>query len=378
MREGHFSDAEMAALQMANSSPYDVLAQMRAIPYVQLTAELTPEKQAYLDRLVKIFPETLAFRAIIYEWAGKYLDAAADYANIIDLQTGFSPDNNPPALPAILGLRSVMLALGGKLDEFKALAADTSAMIRVLNASGKAALMQSPIDGAEQALDFQAIFVDLASGRASAARTKFAARSHWSVPATPVVADLAARLRQNAPSGELIGLLATDPATLRSDGLVANAGAITEANNADASLYGTIRPPMDAATYRSWSDDVWDTKTSIFLHKRAANENYAGELMMVPRTPRFFRRPTLLLLPQATRCSAFRFDGAGARRQRLCAVSGTQTTGRIFCPFRQSGRTGDSCRSGIRCRNCYRRFFRRISRSPSQGCRGGSSVPANR
>jgi hypothetical protein len=187
-----------------------------------------------------------------------------------------------------------MLALGGKLDESKALAADTSAMIRVLNASGKAALMQSPIDGAEQALDFQAIFVDLASGRASAARTKFAARSHWSVPATPVVADLAARLRQNAPSGELIGLLATDPATLRSDGLVANAGAITEANNADASLYGTIRPPMDAATYRSWSDDVWDTKTSIFLHKRAANENYAGELMMVSRTPRFLSAPHLI------------------------------------------------------------------------------------
>ncbi len=289
VRDGNFPEAAAAALRMANSSPYDVITQVRSIPYVQLTAELTPEKQVYLDRLVKIFPEALAFRAIIYQWAGKYLEAAADYANIVDLRSGFSPDNNSPPLPGILGLRSVMLALGGKMDESIAVAAETSAMIRVLGATGKTALMQSSIDSAEQALDFQAIIVDLTAGRVSAARAKFAARSHWSVPATPAVAELAARLRQGTLSAEITGSLATDPAAMRTNGLVANAGAITEADNAVASLYGAIRQPIDASTYHSWTDDVWDTKSSVFLHNRAANENYVGELMMVPRTPGFFK-----------------------------------------------------------------------------------------
>lgn len=294
VRLGRFSEAEAIALQMANSSPYDVTVQMRAIPYAQLTAALTPEKQAYLDRLVKIFPETVAFRAIIYQWAGKYLDAAADYSDFIDLESGFSPPGNPTPLPSFLALRSVMLALGGKLDESAGVAADASAMIRVLTGSGKAALMQTSIDAAEQALDFQAIAIDLAAGHASAARVKFAARSHWSVPATPAVADLAGRLREGAAPGELTGPLATDPATMRADGLTANAGAITEANNADASLYTAIRPAIDAATYHDWADDVWDTKSSTFLHKRAANENYVGDYFIVPRTPGFMSPPHII------------------------------------------------------------------------------------
>ncbi|HKD48771.1 MAG TPA: hypothetical protein VKB67_13880 [Rhizomicrobium sp.] len=297
VREGNFSEAEGMALRMANTSPYDVIAQIRAIPYAQLTAELTPEKQAYLDRLVKIFPEALGIRAMAYQWAGKYPEAAADYANIVDLRIGFSPDNNaPPPSPDVLALRSVMLALGGKIAESTDVAAETSAMVRVITASGKAGLMQSSIEVAEQALDFQAIVVELTAGHDSAARTKFAARSHWLVPATPAVADLAARLRQDAPAGDLIGPLATNPAAMRTDGLVANAGALTAASNADVSLYTAIRPPMNAATYNSWTDDVWDTKSSIFLHQRTANDNYIGELMVVPRTPGFFKPPHVITI----------------------------------------------------------------------------------
>jgi hypothetical protein len=296
VRQSDFPKASAAALEMANSAPYDVVAQVRAVPYVQLTAEISPEKQAYLDRLVKIFPEALGFRAIAYQWAGRYLDAAADYAAIADLRAGFSAGNDPPPLPDVQAMRSAMLALGGKMDESAAVAAETSAMIHVLAATGKTGLMQTSIDTAEQALDFQAIVVDLAAGRASAARIKFAARSHWSVPAVPAVAELAARLRQGAPAAELTGPLATDPDSMRNDGLVANAGAITEANNAVASLYGVIRRPIDAATYQAWSDDVWNTKSSVFLHKRAANETYAGELMMVSRTPGFFAPPHLITI----------------------------------------------------------------------------------
>ncbi len=379
VRAGDFPNAEAAALQMANTSPYDVIAQVRAIPYVQLTAELTPEKQAYLDRLVKIFPEALAFRAIVYQWAGRYLEAAADYASIVELRSGFSPDNNnPPPSPDVLALRSVMLALGGKLEESTALAADTSAMIRVLAATGKTALMQSSIDGADQALDFQAIIVDLSAGRASAARIKFAARTHWSVPATPAVAELAARLRQGASPAEIAGPLATDPAIMRTNGLVANAGAITEANNAVASLYAAIRQPIDAGTYHAWTDDVWNTKSSIFLHKRAANENYVGELMVVPRTPGFFKPPHLITIAAGDALlmhCALMAEARGAKGFEL--FPGRKLLEAFLLRFGNPGEPGMPAAATFDAATVIADLSSEFPHPQSKDAAGGSSVPAN-
>jgi hypothetical protein len=197
-------------------------------------------------------------------------------------------------MPDILAMRAIMLALGGKDEEAASAAAEAAAMVRVLTASGKAAAMQASSDVAQEALDFHAIIADLKAGNAVAARTKFTARSHWRVPAVPAVADLAAKLRQNAPPADLTGALATDPATMRSNGLTANAAAITEAANADSLLYSAVRLPLTAAIYLAWADDVWDTKSSAFLHQRAANENYIGDIMVVSRAPGLFKPPHLI------------------------------------------------------------------------------------
>ena len=290
LRAGEPAQAEATAFRMAAAAPYEVITQVQATSYAQLTPNLTPEKQAFLDRLVKLFPEALGLRAVVYQWAGKYAEAAADYAAVIDLRAGFSRSNDPPPMPDVLALRSVMLAMAGQIDQSAAVAKDAAAMIQFLNTSGKAGTMQASIDAAEQALDFQAIVADLNAGRGGVARIKFAARSRWAVPAAPTVADLAARLRQGAPAAELTGPLAADPATLRTNALIANAGAITEANNANANLYGLIRQPISPlASYDSWRDDVWNVKDSYFLHQRAANETYVGDLLLVPTTPRLFK-----------------------------------------------------------------------------------------
>lgn len=283
VRAGRMGEAEATAAQMADAAPYEVLAQVRAANYMQLTPELTPAKQAFLDRLVKIYPDLLPLRASAHEWAGKYLEAADDYGDIVETRAGFSPGSDAPPMPAALALRSVMLALAGQREASATLAANTAAMIRVLTATGKAGLMQSSIDAAEQALDFRAIVQDLADGHAGAARIKFAARSHWSVPSAPVVAELAARLREGASVAELTGGLATDPAKLREAALVANAGALTLAQNGVALLYGLVRKPVPASSYRDWGGDAWNVKDAVFLHKRAAGENYAGELLAPPR-----------------------------------------------------------------------------------------------
>jgi hypothetical protein len=288
LRQGRAAEAEATALKMAAAAPYEVIDQVRAVPYAQLTDTIGPDKQAYLDRLVKVRPEMPGFRAVQYQWAGRYLDAAADYAAIADLRGGFTGNDAPP-LPDALALRAAMLAMGGKMADAATVANDAAAMIKFLTASGKAGTMQGAIDAAEQALDFEAIVADLAAGRASAARIKFAARSHWSVSAVPTVADLAAWLCHGAAAGELTSLLAADPAGLRRDGLIANAGAITEADNANANLYGVIRAPLATIAYAGWSDDVWNTKQSYFLHQRQANGNYVGDLFVVPQAPRLFK-----------------------------------------------------------------------------------------
>ncbi|HXS05369.1 MAG TPA: hypothetical protein VN723_01160 [Rhizomicrobium sp.] len=293
VRDGKFAEAEAAALKLADAAPYDVTAQTSVRRYTHLTGTLSPETQAYLDRVVKIFPDALVTRALAYQWVGRYLDAANDYASIIDVRAAFAqPGSGASPPPDAMAMRAVMLAMGGKLDEAATVADDTRAVIRALSSTGKAGLMQASIDSAEAALDFENVVADLAAGRASAARVKFAARSRWTSPPAPAVAALAAQLRQGAKPEELTGLLATDPATLRADAIAASAGAITEASGADAALYNLIRPPLTMEIYRDWSGDVWDTKSSVFLHQKTAKENYVGELLVMPfGRPRLFSGP---------------------------------------------------------------------------------------
>lgn len=281
LRAGQPAEAEAAAMRMAEAAPYEIYAQIRAANYAQLTAELTPAKRVFLDRLVKLSPEAFALRAGIHEWAGQYLEAAADYATLIELSAAYAAGGEAPPMPSTQALRSVALAMGGRMAESASVAAEAAAMIRVLTATGKAGLMKASLDNAEQALDFRAIVQDLTEGRAAMARTKFSARSRWPVPSAPVVADLAARLRQGAPAAELTGILAQDPAKMRADALAANAGAITQAQDAVPSLYGVVRKPLTPANYRDWDSDVWNARDSTLLHKRAAGETYPGELLMV-------------------------------------------------------------------------------------------------
>src|SRR5215471_14219 len=77
------AEAETVALQMAATSPYDVITQQRASPYVGLTAQITPAKKEYLDRLARVSARGLINRANAEEWNGDFLAAASDLESFV-------------------------------------------------------------------------------------------------------------------------------------------------------------------------------------------------------------------------------------------------------------------------------------------------------
>ncbi len=276
------AEAEAAAIKMAAASPYDLIAQERASRYVGLTVEMTPAKKDYLDRFARIWPKGLFSRATASEWVGDYLAAADDDRAFVDLSAGFVQDKAAVSpQPAIDARRAVALALGGDMTQSNEFAAETRRTIDDLIQTGKALNFQGVINEAEELLDFQSIAALLDAGKGAQARAAFAARSRWVAPTPPAVADLTVKLRKGAAPGELTGALARDPAAIRANGLVARAGAITGAADADTALYAAIRPPVSAGDYSTWDDDVWNTDDSPFLVKKTGKETYSGDFVFL-------------------------------------------------------------------------------------------------
>jgi len=221
------AEAETVALQMAATSPYDVITQQRASPYVGLTAQMTPAKKEYLDRLARVSARGLINRANAEEWNGDFLAAASDLESFVLLAKYFETEKKPVGpMPAFEAKRAVDLSLGGDVAKSDAIAAETRKATDDMIQSGKALNMQQVIDEAEELLDLQSVAAMLQEGKAHQARTMFSARSRWVSPSAAVVAELTARLRKGAAPAELVGPLSRDPVVIRSSGLSARAGAI--------------------------------------------------------------------------------------------------------------------------------------------------------
>ncbi len=279
------AEAEAVAIRMAATSPYDVIAQQRAMQYAGLTANMSPEKKEYLDRFARLSPTGLFLQAEANEWIGNYLESAADYEAYLDNAKGFATEKDPAApQPAVEARRAVALALGGDMKLSNAVAAEARKTVDELVRTGKALNMQNVISVAEELLDFQAIVAKLDAGDVVQARAAFAGRTRWLTPTPAAIAELTARLSKGAKPGELTGALLRDPAEIRASGLTAELGSITGATNADTSLYAAIRSPMSADEYRYWNDDIRDTEDSDFLLKKTGKETYLGDVIYMKRS----------------------------------------------------------------------------------------------
>jgi hypothetical protein len=279
VRLGRPAEAEAAALKMAAAAPYDLVNMLRVSRYVGLTDTMSPAKQVFFDRYVRMWPTALVRRAEAREWTGDFAGSAADIEALTVIVGDFLKDDQPnsPAFPAKI---AVAYGLAGDMARSNALAAQARATVDEMVRSGKALNEQNTVSQTEELLDFQSIVRAASEGRMAEARAAFAARTHWLTPTAPAVALLTQKLRDGAKPAELTGPLARDPATLRAQALAARAGAIIEDAKAVDVLYGAIRNSAGGDPYSGLSRAVWKTDKSRYIIKRNAKDTYKGELLL--------------------------------------------------------------------------------------------------
>ncbi len=274
------AEAEATAMQMAAAAPYDVIALQHAAFYAALTPTIDPAKKTFLDRLAKLSATGLVLRASAYEWAGDFADAASDSEAFSSIGPAFAvPDHPIPPLVATAARRAVDLALANDQKESDDIAAATRKTIDGLIQSGSSLNIQTSINEAEEMLDLQSIIAMLAEGKAHQARMMFTARSRWLAASPGVIAEVTARLRKGASPAELVGPLSHDPKSIIEDGLVARAGALISANDADKNLFLAIRPSVSADDYSTWARAVWDTDPTEHILKKTGKEEYDADVV---------------------------------------------------------------------------------------------------
>ena len=279
LREGKATEASRNAIAMAAASPYDINNLARAQRYLLLTADMTPEKAQYLERYVRLAPQSLVARSSARELAGDFTGAAEDMAALVEIDHGVWPDQ---PLTGPLLRRSVLLALIGDVEQSDALTTKIQTEVDDGVRVGKI----SEADGSSflEQLDFRNVLVMADKGQISEARAAFRSRSRWLAPWPSEVAFITAKLRAGAPTSELTGALARDPAKITSDALATYGASAVVAGRPqrDANLitlYGAMRPYIDASAYHTMSGVVWRAEKSKLLLARTGKETYQGEVI---------------------------------------------------------------------------------------------------
>ena len=279
LRQGKVAEAEATALRMAAAAPYDLVAHVRALPYADLTPEMTPAKLAFYDQFQRLLPRVLLNRYQARQWVGEWAESAHDLEMWTAGYDAFLPEPDPG-----MGLndarRAVAYMLAGNLERSNSLATEARSQVDATVKSGKALEFASTTSLAEELLDFQGVGRMLAEGKIKQARASFGARGRWLAPTPPAVALMTERLRLGATPEELVGALARDPALIRADALTAKAAALKERTDKPSALFSAIRPPLPAASWSGLSRTVWKIdKQPAFFARKNPKDKFKGEIL---------------------------------------------------------------------------------------------------
>jgi hypothetical protein len=273
-------EATDTAVRMADLDPWDEILQLRAARFVTPRESLDPATLTFLDRLARINPQALLTRAHALEWAGDWRGAADSMATLIEVYAGFAKDSPAPQ-PALRARVALDLAMAGETARSDALATVARGEIDSSMASGGGVNGTSVLAEAGDTLDLREIVLDLAAGRAEAARTRFAARSNWLSAGPALVAALTDRLRAGAPAGQLTGPLARTGAAQRADARRQTIAALLTGAQAETALWSAFRPPLADNLYSVWDRPVWRTDRSPFIAVKTGKETTRGDCLIL-------------------------------------------------------------------------------------------------
>jgi hypothetical protein len=267
---------------MADAEPWDLVAQLRASPYVTLTGAHTAQKDAYFDRMARMNTQSVVWEAAYKEWCGDWLGAAKDLAAYEEAGHAFlgADSPKPPPWVAFLSHRSMDYMLAGDMAQSNKLADEARAGLDQMVKDGTALNSQAAVNEAQELLDLQSIGRQYNEGKAKEARIIFANRAHWLTISPAVIEGVNAMIRKGAAPEELTGALADDPAKVRADGLKARLGALQDQLKNPSGLFVALRSLHEENEYKAVARNVWNSE-SLYLHVKTAKEEgkYNGEFV---------------------------------------------------------------------------------------------------
>ena len=270
VRMGRLAEAEQVALSSSAAAPYEIVAGLRADHFLNLTSTLSDAKRAHFDRMAKLSPESLMQYSYTLAAIGDYRAAAAKVDDFSNLAQAFYPDARRQLHQAT---SAVYLAMAGDMPASNQIAEKAAQSLADFAATPDAAKEANFIASTDEWLAFQRVARFFAEGDAAKARIAFTARDRWTFVPIPVVADLVARLRTGAKPAELTGVLAQDPAVMRTAALANLAKSFTTDKAAVSRLYGSLGYEMKTGVLASAGGSAWKVgaKPRYLLRKDAGD-----------------------------------------------------------------------------------------------------------
>jgi hypothetical protein len=273
---GKWSEAEDAALRMAEASDYDVSNLSRAASLIADTSPVTDRKRALYDKLIRMNPVWRVNYANMLQWNGLFAEAAAVRKPLPDL---FYDDLMHPR---VLAETAAVQFLSG--DNQGAEANLAEARKKTEEQAGKIAgksgdivtRMQSDIAIADEHIAFCGIVRAAQSGQIEKARQLFNSRERWLAPNHSVMAYVTAQLQKGMDSN-IAGPLSRSPASYREAAIKAFQDRVNETTH-DKSVYYLIRPYLSTGDYSRVAKQVRESPSKFMPVKQ---DNFKGETVSI-------------------------------------------------------------------------------------------------
>lgn len=289
---GRTREAADKAMEMAAAAPYDLINNLRALFYVQLTGEHGEAEQRFYANLIRLYPAAVLERGVARQMAGDFAGAADDLEQWMSLTDPLLTEPNM----GTLAQAALTRALAGDMLRAEPLAERARNALRA-KTDDRAAQPTGEL------LDLYQILATARGGNPAQARVLFAGRTQWLRPSAGAVSAVARELREGAPESELIGSLAGDPARFRAERLaslrdrmleraggqdegegetVASEAAPAKTARSASQLFSAIRPHWTDRQLTAFSANTWRSDRSRYF-ARSENDTLRARLVNVSR-----------------------------------------------------------------------------------------------
>jgi hypothetical protein len=271
-RQGHYEDAEQAAVEAGEVSDLEVINLQRAISLMGFDRVMTPRKRAVLERAFRVFPGAGYVIASHFAEAGDYaaavktLDALDGVFNLFVKEPGKTASTEAQA--------ALFLAMAGDVTGAQARLASARTEAANDAADGTAQKYAVSAAKADEAIAAAQVALALAEHRDADARRLFGARERWALIPQGVAASLAGRVAAVTAPAERTGLLAKGEDGLWAEVRQARAKLLGE-EAADKMLWALTNRLTVDQRYTELSGQVWSaTRKPKLLIKGKADDRF--------------------------------------------------------------------------------------------------------